>query len=587
MASLRDALCLSLLPALLAACGSPPRGREGWVSQGASLRSATEAAAPLQALDPEAVEELRREARDLLLERARLAEDLTGLRRANEAQGSQLIALERQRSDIVDRCVRLEAGYQQLAQSNTDLRATLEALRSELSEARHTAEFFKQSDPVRSFTALRERNAWLERKVEEFRYYLLKEQSHVAGLQDEIAGALEENRRIARGADSHDEHTGEDVHGSGAESTPHAATGRGQAGTLPHAALPPAGEAVPAGVLGLGAGLTYWSLALLALAAWGILLSLVLLVFRLRRSTPATQPVSVLPRDANPPRSAARIRAESGVEAEGSMRAEAIHAVSQALSAAEQAVQATLVKPPLETLAAAGPSSSSAKSTEEAEAEAEKSRIADAIAEALDRLSPSGSEFERVGAASSRRPGMVAGQPPGARTGASISSSVAERSSPPTNTQVLTPLASTVTGASQSGTPPGAAPRGKPTRTQILAQVADPAAGRSVPMDRALAPGPPLMPTPHDPAPADTEECSAQDTQLLDVLVAGQVVDPASPLPSCLPPEEEQLLPEEPGSAAEAATAPRHNLEEEAATDPRHRPHARLEPEPPATPTPD
>jgi hypothetical protein len=144
------------------------------------------------------IEELRAEVNALLAERMRLEERLETVQRANDEQGRQLVLMGGQRSEILERCARLESSYQELFARNSDTQASVQGLRTELAEARQSNEFLRRSDPVRTYAALRERNAWLEKRLEEFRFYLLKEQSHVAGLQDELADALREHKDSLR-----------------------------------------------------------------------------------------------------------------------------------------------------------------------------------------------------------------------------------------------------------------------------------------------------------------------------------------------------------------------------------------------------
>lgn len=139
---------------------------------------------------------LRSEINTLLPQKARMAEEISRLQADSGDQRKLLASLKDQRTELLDKYAKLESANQLLAQKQEALQAVLNKKTAELSELRYANERLSSHDPVKTYGALREQNAWMKKKLEEFRYHLMKEQSNVAMLQDSLAQVEKEQETI-------------------------------------------------------------------------------------------------------------------------------------------------------------------------------------------------------------------------------------------------------------------------------------------------------------------------------------------------------------------------------------------------------
>lgn len=131
----------------------------------------------------ETVGSLRQEVNALLPARARMAEEITRLQATTDEQHELILVLNDQRGELLEKIARLDVANENLTQQ---LRTAQEDLQRQLAELTAAGPAAANVDPTRTYQSLREQNAWLKKRLEEFRYRVVREQSDVAALKDEL-----------------------------------------------------------------------------------------------------------------------------------------------------------------------------------------------------------------------------------------------------------------------------------------------------------------------------------------------------------------------------------------------------------------
>ena len=129
---------------------------------------------------------LRQEVNSLLPEKARLAEEISRLQSTIDDQQHLMTLLNNQRTDLLEKFSLIEQNNQALSKSHEELEKSLNTALSRLTEVDSINKRISQSDPTKTYKSLREQNAWLKKRLDEFRFQLIQEQSKVSVLEEEL-----------------------------------------------------------------------------------------------------------------------------------------------------------------------------------------------------------------------------------------------------------------------------------------------------------------------------------------------------------------------------------------------------------------